>query len=151
MNAHEDWVGKEFYSWHRTITEGDFSLMTLSTWTLVPEHTDAEYMKSTQFGGTILAGVCTIAAIAGLITTTSDIRRFWEQEKVRGVAILGYDSVRFLAPVKTNDTIRAKAEILQVIPTSNPKRFVLKTRDTGYNQTGEMVLDSVRNILMEEI
>ena len=151
MSDHKDLVGKEFYSWRRTITEGDFTMMTLSTWTIVPTHTDAEYMKSSQFGGTILAGVCTIAAIAGLISATSGLTPFLEENGVKGVAILGYENIRFLAPVRTNDTIRAKVEIIEVVPTSNPKRFVLKERHTGYNQKDEVILDAVRNILMEEI
>ena len=59
-------VGKKFISAGRTISEGNFTLLTNLTWTTDQIHSDREYMKGTQFGERILAGACLLACVVGL-------------------------------------------------------------------------------------
>lgn len=142
-------VGKKFVSKGRTITEGDFSLLTSLTWTVGEIHTNREYMKKTQFGEMILAGPCILACAVGL-ASTSGLRAAMEQDGLRTVALLGFEDVRFRSPLKPGDTMVVHSEILDIRPTSkNPKRGVMRVREVTFNQRGEAVMEATRAAMLE--
>lgn len=141
-------LGRKIASPFRTISEGDFTLLTNLTWTLDELHTNREYMKETQFGERILAGPLVLALTLGL-SGTAGFRQLMKDSGLRMVAILGHDNVRYISPLQPGDSVRAEAEIMEAIPTSKPHRGVLKVRDRLFNHRGEQLLDSTRNILFE--
>lgn len=116
----------------RTISEGDFTLLTNLTWTIDQIHSDREYMKHTQFGERILAGSCVLACAHGL-ANRSGVSQALDNDKLRRVVLLGFARVSFTAPVKPGDTITVRSEILEVHPTHNdPKRAVVTVKDTTF-------------------
>lgn len=142
-------VGKKYISAGRTISEGDFTLLTNLTWTTDQLHTDREYMKQTPFGERILAGACVLACAIGL-ANRSGIDQALDNDKVKRVAALGFRKVIFSAPIKPGDTITVHSEILNVRPTSkDPKRAVVRIKETTFNQTGQEVMTHIRSILLE--
>ena len=143
-------VGAKFLSQGRTISEGDFSLLINANWTFMPLHTNSEYMKSTQFGGRILPGVCVLSTSQGL-TNTSDFRRPFSERGLRPTALLGFENVRFSGPVYPGDTITVEVEILDVRPTSKPNRGVIRLKLVSRKQTGEKVMEGIRVDLYETV
>ena len=142
-------IGQKFTSPGRTISEGDFTLLTNLTWTTAEIHSNREYMKKTQFGDMILAGPCTVAVMIGM-NGRGAFGMLFEEGKVRVVALLGLDEIRFRAPVLPGDTLTAHAELLDVRPSQkNPRRGILRVKDSATNQKGELVVESIRTMMIE--
>jgi acyl dehydratase len=142
-------VGEKFTSPGRTIGEGDFAELHNLTWTTNDIHTDQDYMRQTQFGERLLAGVCTLACMEGLQLAGPFLGVLYGEGR-RPVAHLGFEEVRFTAPVKPGDTIRVQSEILGVRPTSkDPKRGVMRVGITVFNQRGEQVMRGTEVQLLE--
>lgn len=146
-------VGEKFISQGRTITDGDFSLITSLTWSVGELHTNREKMKEDEFGDMILPGHCVLAIAAGLVSIsgTRDVMLTPGGHGVRPVAALGFENVRFLAPVRPGDTLTAEQEILDIRQTrKNPNRGVVRIQMVVYNQRHEVVQDNTRGILLEK-
>jgi acyl dehydratase len=142
-------VGKKFVSQGRTIGEGDFTLLTNLTWTTSDLHSNKEYMKDTQFGERILAGPCVLALIIGL-AGRGPFNEVLHQDGLHTIALLGMDELRFKAPVKPGDTLTAHTEVLEVRPShKNPKRAIVRIRDSAVNQNGELVMEGLRASMVE--
>lgn len=140
--------GEKRTSIGRTISEGDFSMLVNLNWTIGSLHADSEHMKSTAFGERILPGVCVLSTTMGL-ANTSNVRSLMAEKGLQLVALLGYESVRFISPVYPGDTITVQSEILDARPSSDPKRCVARLKDVTTRQTGEVVLEAVRTELYE--
>ena len=140
--------GEKRSSIGRTISEGDFSSLVNLNWTIGSIHADTEHMKSTSFGERILPGVCVLSTTMGL-ANTSQVRGLMADQGLHLVALVGYESVRFVSPVYPGDTITVESEILDARPTSNPKRCIARLKDVTSRQTGEIVLEAVRTELYE--
>ena len=140
--------GEKRSSMGRTITEGDFSMLVNLNWTIGSIHADTEQMKSTSFGERILPGVCVLSTTMGL-ANTSQVRGLMADQGLHLVALVGYESVRFVSPVYPGDTITVESEILDARPSSDPKRCVARLRDVTTRQTGDVVLEAVRTELYE--
>lgn len=87
-------------------------------------HVDPEKAKETPFGTTIAHGFLSLSMLS----------HFSEEfgMAIEGVYMginYGFDSVRFLSPVKVNSRIRARAKNLEIIE-KNPGQFVTKTEVT---------------------
>lgn len=111
----------------KTITELDvinFSEISLDT---NPLHLDEEYAKNTIFKGKIVHGILGAGLISGVIGT-----------KLLGKgAIYLSQNLKFLAPVRIGDTIRAEVKVIDL---DKEKRKVgLKT--ICINQEGVIVID----------
>ncbi len=144
-------VGQTFISPGRTISEGDFTLLTNLTWNTTIIHTDREFMKQTEFGDLILDGPSLLACAAGL-SHRSGYHEATGNQHIRTVANLGYDNVRFRAPVKPGDTITIHTTITAVRPSqSHPNRAILSIRDETFNQHGQTVLTDERALMVEYI
>ncbi len=142
-------VGEKFTSPARTIGEGDFAQLHNLTWINNDIHTDREFMRQTEFGERLLAGVCTVACMEGL-ELAGGFRGVLYGEGRRPIAHLGFEEVRFTAPVKPGDTIRVQSEVLSVRPTSkDPKRGVMRVGIAVFNQRGEQVMKATEVQLLE--
>jgi itaconyl-CoA hydratase len=64
---------------------------------------------------------------------------------------MGYEQVRFLAPVKPGDTLYAETEIVEARATSKPSRGIIKFKDVAKNQRGEVVMEALRTMLVEQV
>ncbi len=144
-------IGKTFVSPGRTISEGDFTLLTSLTWNTTIIHTDREFMRQTSFGERILDGPSLLACAAGL-SHRSGYHEATGNEHLRTVANLGYNNVRFLVPVKPGDTITIHTTITHVRPSKkDPRRGILSIRDEVFNQHQQQVLTDERALMVELI
>lgn len=87
-------------------------------------HTDPERAKETPFGGTIAHGFLSLSMLSHFAESFS-----LTLDGIYMGVNYGFDSIRFLAPVKVNSRIRAHAKILEITE-KNPAQFVTKTEVT---------------------
>ena len=87
-------------------------------------HVDPERAAQTPFGGTIAHGFLTLSLLPRFM---ADIGGGME-DAVMGLNY-GFDKIRFLAPVKVNSRVRARAKLLDVQEKS-PKQFLIKQEIT---------------------
>ncbi|WP_432406799.1 MaoC family dehydratase [Wukongibacter sp. M2B1] len=117
----------------KTITETDVYLYAGVTGDINPAHINHEVSKDTMFKGRIAHGMLT----AGLVSA------------VLGVHLPGPGTIylaqelKFTAPVKFGDTIKAEVEVIEMIEEKN--RIKLSTICT--NQNGDVVLKGVATVM----
>lgn len=120
-------------SFEKTITETDVYLYAGITGDLNPAHINQVEAEKTMFKGRIAHGMLT----AGLISA------------VLGMHLPGPGTIylaqelKFLAPVRIGDTVKAQVEVIEII--EEKKRVKLKTTCT--NQEGTLVLDGVATVM----
>jgi len=66
------------------------------------------------------------------------------------IANLGYADCRFLTPVYPGDTLTAVSEVIGIKENSNHTSGVVYVRTTGRKQTGEIVLEFVRWVMLRK-
>ncbi len=98
-------------SFSKTVSESDVYLFAGITGDLAPNHVDEEYMKRSGYGRRIAHG----ALIVGFMSTASSLaiaesRNGGDETPVS----LGYDRIRFLAPVYLGDTVSVEYEIVAI-------------------------------------
>jgi len=100
-----------------------------------PFHIDKEYAKDGPFGGLIASGAHTIAIAVRMLVQSGA----FAPEASLGSP--GFDELRFLRPVRPDDTLHARGEVLEVKPSrSKPDRGSMRYRLTIINQRGEEVM-----------
>jgi acyl dehydratase len=87
-------------------------------------HVDPERAAQTPFGGTIAHGFLTLSLLPRFMADIGG----GMQDAVMGLNY-GFDKIRFLAPVKVNSRVRARAKLLDVQEKS-PKQFLIKQEIT---------------------
>jgi len=114
----------------KTIGESDIYLFAGITGDFSPNHVNAEYMKTTPYGGNIAHG----ALIVGLMSTCST-KVLEHATSSRPAVSYGYDRIRFVKPVRVGDTVTVTYEIV------GEQREEAKTfaSVTASNQNGEVV------------
>ena len=134
-------VGQRFqHPRGRTITEMDNVLFSALTMNTQPLHVDEEFAKDTAFGQRIVNGLFTLGLVVGL--SVPDLT------EGTIVANLGYDKIVHPQPVFHGDTIRAETEVLDKRESaSKPDRGVVRLRQVGRKQTGEVVVELERTVL----
>ncbi len=140
---YEDFVvGHVFkHHWGRTITEGDNSLFSSVTMNFNPIYFNREYARTLGYPGVVVNHMLVLNVVFGLSV---------EDLSERAIAHLGYEKLKFLAPVYPGDTLTAESEVLSKRETSKPDRGVVKFRTTGFNQKGEKVLEYERPVLIRK-
>lgn len=99
----------------KTLTEADIVLYAGISTDVNPAHLDEEYAKGTAFGGRIAHGMLTASLISAVLGT-----------RLPGPGcIYVAQSLRFKAPVRPGDTVRATATVREVFPARN--RVILDT------------------------
>ncbi|HEX4886057.1 MAG TPA: MaoC/PaaZ C-terminal domain-containing protein [Casimicrobiaceae bacterium] len=119
----------------KTVGESDVYLFAGITGDLAPVHVDHEFMKrNSPFGERIAHGVLLLGFTSTASTIAAD--RLTARHGWKSMVSLGYDGVRFVAPVRIGDTITVRYRITG--------RDEAKQRTTSefdvVNQRGETVL-----------
>ncbi|HVN76114.1 MAG TPA: MaoC family dehydratase [Thermoanaerobaculaceae bacterium] len=149
MTIKPSWEGRSFEDFHpgdifrhpagRTITQTDNIWFTLLTVNSNPIHFDAPLAAQTEFGRPLVDSTLTLAIATGLSVT--DLSR-------NGVN-LGWDRVRLPRPVFEGDTLYAESEVLEARASrSRPTMGIVRVRTTGLNQSGEVVIEFERAIMV---
>ena len=135
-------VGQTFvHEIRRTVTDMDNILFSSLTYNPAAVHIDHEYAKSTEFGKPLMNSIFTLALVVGLSVS----------QLTQGtiVANLGFEDVRFPAPVRAGDTITADTVVRSTRPSrSRPGQGIAVFEHTGRNQRGDVVVVAVRSVLM---
>ncbi len=113
----------------KTVSESDVYLFAGITGDFSPNHVDAEYMKQGAYGERVAHG----ALMVGLMSAASARMRLGR------TVSLGYDRVRFVAPVRFGDTIATEYTIVALEPDKRRARAEVTCR----NQRGETVAVAV--------
>jgi 3-hydroxybutyryl-CoA dehydratase len=125
----------EVITFSKTVGESDVYLFAGVTGDLSPVHVDHEYMrKNSPFGERIAHGVL----VLGFTTAASTMlaARLTAAFGWRSMVSLGYDGVRFVAPVRIGDTITVRYRL-----TGRDEARHRTTSDFEVaNQRGEVVL-----------
>jgi acyl dehydratase len=135
-------VGQTFrHALRRTITEADNVFFSALTHNPAPLHLDAEYMKDTEFGKPIVNSCLTLAFMVGISVGDTTVGTT--------VANLGWDEVRFPAPLYHGDTIRIETEVLELRDSkSRPDNGIVIFAHRAYNQHDALVGECRRSALM---
>ncbi|MBN9176551.1 MAG: MaoC family dehydratase [Microbacterium sp.] len=125
----------------RTVTEADNVLFTTLTMNTQSLHLDAAWSAETEFGERLVNSMFTLSTMVGLSVA----------QLTQGtiVANLGFDQVRFPAPVRVGDTLYAETLIAGKRPSSSrPGQGIVEFAHTMRNQRGEVVAEATRKTLM---
>jgi acyl dehydratase len=100
-----------------------------------PLHTDEEYCKTTKFGRTIAHGLFGLSLMEGL---KSKIKMY----EHTSIASLGWDKIRFKAPVFPGDEVHVKVVFTHKRESSKPGRGVVTEQVLLINQDGDVVTEA---------
>ena len=124
----------------RTLDVGDFSLLHQLTWFNMAVHSNAEYAKDTWFKERSLAGPVIFAVADGLAHHADNIAELLAQDGYEIYAYLGVDQMKITSPVLFGDTLRAEAEVVDLRPTKQSKKFLFVYKNRIYNQRDQLVI-----------
>ncbi len=133
-------VGEEYESPGRTITETDIVIFAGLSGDYNILHTDAEFMKQSQFGERIAHGLLGLAIQAGLFTRAT--------AAYATIAFLGL-RWKFKGPIRIGDTIRMRAKVIEKKETDKPDRGIVTLQRTVLNQRGEVVQEGETDLMVE--
>ncbi|KRP48177.1 itaconyl-CoA hydratase [Pseudomonas libanensis] len=124
----------------RTITETDNVWMSLVCMNDHPLHINSEYAEDTEFGAVLVSSLVTFSIVGGMsLASTSS----------KGIANLGWDKVRLLAPVFVGETIYAESEVIAKRRSeSRPGQGIVTVRTKGVKASGEIFLSCERSFLI---
>ena len=125
----------------RTVTETDNVLISTLTHNPQPLHLDAEYAKGTEFGRPLVNSCFTFSLAVGVSVADTTLGTL--------VANLGYDEVRFPAPVFVGDTLRIESEVVDLRESrSRPNAGIVTWEHRAINQKSEPVCTFKRSALL---
>ena len=125
----------------RTVTETDNVLISTLTHNPQPLHLDAEYAKVTEFGRPLVNSCFTFSLAVGVSVADTTLGTL--------VANLGYDEVRFPAPVFVGDTLRIESEVVDLRESrSRPNAGIVTWEHRAINQKSEPVCTFKRSALL---
>lgn len=123
-------IGEE-HTFSKTVSESDVYLFAGITGDLAPNHVNQAMMEQTSYGARIAHG----ALIVGYMSSASSLAVGANDDRDETVVSLGYDKVRFLAPVYFGDTVTVTYTIDRI----DPDRRRSEAEITVTNQKGELV------------
>lgn len=106
----------------------------------IPLHTDEEYAKSTPFGRLIAPGVMSFMSVWAKYLQVD----FFGEELLAGKST----KIEWLKPVFADDLLTAKATITNLTK-RNEKNGIAEVTIRAYNQTGELVINSVTEAIVK--
>ncbi|MAF82812.1 MAG: MaoC family dehydratase [Gammaproteobacteria bacterium] len=135
-------IGAVFaHALRHTITQAEnvsFSTMTHNPSLL---HLDEEYMKSSEFGQPIVNSCLTLSLMVGISVG--------DTTEGTTIANLGWDEVRFPAPVFPGDTLHFETEVIEMRESnSRPEAGIVTFLHRGFNQRDELIASCKRFALM---
>lgn len=99
-----------------------------------PFHLSEEGGKNSPFGGLVASGWHTCSAMMGIL-----VRDMMGESTSMGSP--GLDNIRWLKPVRVNDTVRLTVSVLSKrVSASKPDRGIVGSRWEAHNQNDELVL-----------
>jgi acyl dehydratase len=135
-------VGDVYRHWPgKTITAADDHLFCLLTMSAHPLHIDEHYARTEVEGGrNLVLGTYIYALVAGM--SVPDISG-------RAIANLEIERLRHLAPTFHGDTIYAETTVIATRESrSKPDRGIVTVETQGMKETGEVVVDFIRSVLI---
>ncbi|MBH5321835.1 MaoC family dehydratase [Aurantiacibacter sediminis] len=137
-------VGQVFdHQLRRTVTETDNVMITTMTHNPAALHLDAEYMKGTDYGQVLVNSCFTLSLMVGISVHDTTLGT--------AAANLGWDEVRFPAPVFIGDTLRIESEVLDLRESkSRPTQGIVTFAHRAYNQDDVMVASCKRASLQNK-
>ena len=126
----------------RTITESDNVLISTLTHNPAALHLDEAYCREhTEFGQRIVNSCLTLSLMVGISVNETTLGT--------AVANLGWDEVRFPAPLFHGDTIRVETEVLELRESrSRPDNGIVIFEHRAFNQHDKLVGICKRTALM---
>jgi acyl dehydratase len=137
-------VGATYKHWPaKTITEADDHLFCLLTMNHHPLHINDVYAGESQQGRNVVVGPLVYSLAVGM--TVGDVSG-------KAIANLATEELSHPAPVFHGDTLYCESEVLEVRPSqSKPDRGVVKVHTRVYKQTGELVAEFKRSVLVPRV
>lgn len=124
----------------RTLTEADNTWMSLLSMNLHPLHIDSEYCEKTEWKRPLVSSLVTLSIVSGMSV---------ESTSAKGLANLGWDSIRLLAPVFVGDTIYAETEYLHKrLSESRPSQGIVGCATRGVKADGTLFMTCERSFLL---
>jgi len=125
----------------RTVTSGDVAVYNALYPNRFALQSSKEFAKTCGFQEAPMDDLLTFHMVFG--KTVPDI-------STNAVANLGYADGKFLKPVFPGDTLSASSKVIGLKQNSNGKTGVVYVRSTGANQSGEVVLDYARWVMVRK-
>lgn len=124
----------------RTITEVDNIWQSLINQNNHPLHIDNEYCRTTEFGRPLVSSLVTFSIVGGLSLAGTS---------ARGIANLGWERIRLVAPVFIGDTIYAETTVLRKRRSnSRPRQGIVTVETHGVKSEGTVFLVCERSFLV---
>ena len=136
-------VGQLFrHGFRRTITEADNVFFSALTHNPAPLHLDEQWCREhSEFGQRVVNSCYTLGLMVGISVGDTTVGTT--------VANLGWDEVRFPAPLFHGDTLRVETEVLEVRESkSRPHNGIVVFEHRAYNQSDVLVARCKRSALM---
>lgn len=132
-------VGQRFdHAIRRTVTETDNLLFSTLTHNPALLHLDAEYMKTSDYGQILVNSTFTLGLMVGISVGDTTLGT--------AVANLGWDEVRFPAPVFIGDTLRIETEVAELRDSkSRPEAGIVTFIHRAFKQDGTLVASCRRS------
>ncbi len=126
----------------RTITEADNVFFSALTHNLAALHLDEEYSRNeTEYGQRVVNSCLTLGLMVGISVG--------DTTQGTTVANLGWDEVRFPAPLFPGDTLRIETEVIELRDSrSRPDNGIVIFEHRAFNQHNELVAKCKRSALM---
>ncbi len=124
----------------RTISEADNTLFSALTMNQQALHVDDVYSAEQEFGERLVNSMMTLAMVVGLSVN--------QLTQGTMVANLGFSEVKFPAPLRHGDTLRAETVVVDKrLSNSRPGQGVVTLKHVGRNQRGDVVVEATRMTL----
>ncbi len=124
----------------RTLTEADNIWMSLLSMNLHPLHIDNAYCESTEWKRPLVSSLVTLSIVSGMSVPSTS---------AKGLANLGWDNIRLVAPVFVGDTIYAETEYLDKRRSeSRPHQGIVSCTTRGVKSDGTVFLTCERSFLL---
>jgi acyl dehydratase len=130
-------------SFSKTVSESDVYLFAGITGDLSPNHVNKAYMEKSSYGKLMAHG----ALMVGFMSTASTMAIAHCRDADETAVSLGYDRIRFLAPVFLGDTITVDYEITAIHPERKRSTGDIRItkQDGGLVAVGQHILKWVPN------
>jgi acyl dehydratase len=137
------YIGMEFLSPGRTITDADLVGFAGLTGDFSELHTSDVYAQSSQFGRRVAHGMLGLAYAHGLMwARTGEFRQ-------SAIAFLGINDWKFVAPLFVGDTMFVRYVVQELRPSkSRPTQAIATFSVQVLNQHGETVQSGTKALLM---
>jgi acyl dehydratase len=135
--------GMELCSQGRTMTEADIVNFSGFSGDFNPLHTDVEYASKGMFGERIAHGMCGFSMAIGLMVRLNIFEGTI-------VAFYGIDEWRFLAPIKTGDTIHSVGKVVGKKESKKEGQGMVTFMVDVVNQNGTSVMGGQVKVIIKK-